>query len=148
MKITKAKEKELLNELWSADGYFADSFKSTDLLIMLNNINNDFPLLLGTSREEKQADTLKQLNEVRHTLRAVRDEAKGRLTTIKMLEEDNKEMNEKNILILNYLMNNNLEEAALDLFTANEVIKYKVRHGMELTEKQKQIVVDTINMFH
>ncbi len=47
--ISKERELEIIQELRSGNGYFADAFTSYDFDRMSKNIRNDFPLLLKTN---------------------------------------------------------------------------------------------------
>lgn len=48
MELTKENEILLLNKLGNNSSYFSDSFNKETVKQMINNIGNDFPLLLNT----------------------------------------------------------------------------------------------------
>lgn len=59
--ISKERELEIIQELRSGNGYFADAFTSYDFDRMSSNIRNDFPLLCKTRLvESSECDRLKE----------------------------------------------------------------------------------------
>lgn len=59
--ISKERELEIIQELRSGNGYFADTFTSHDFDRMVSNIRNDFPLLHQTRVvESNEHDRLKE----------------------------------------------------------------------------------------
>lgn len=59
--ISKERELEIIQELRSGNGYFADTFTSYDFDCIVSNIRNDFPLLYQTRVvEPSEHDRLKE----------------------------------------------------------------------------------------
>ena len=65
----KQTEIQLIKKLFALDGYFTAAFSKDDIVIMEHNINADYDLLCGTTRDESS-----KLSILRHDLEFTRNE--------------------------------------------------------------------------
>lgn len=65
----KQTEIQLIKKLFALDGYFTAAFSKDDIVIMEHNINADYDLLCGTTRDESS-----KLSILRHDLDFTRNE--------------------------------------------------------------------------
>jgi len=145
MEATKKQEKALLEKLWNSNGYFADTFEEDDLRIMQKNIDNDFPLLVGTFRDKENADLEEQLQTALTEVRTLTAQKNNYINQIDDLKVEVKDLQNQAAYTLKTLLENGLETTAMEIYTTMEIVKFKVQNNMELTDKQKQVVVSTLN---
>jgi hypothetical protein len=97
--ISKARELEIIQELRSGNGYFADTFSASDFDSMSNNIRDDFPLLHGTrlveeSEYERVQDSFNKQVEVNKELRSTIDSLIDKMLVSVQEYSDTKLLNE------------------------------------------------------
>ena len=132
MALTKANEIKLLQELVDGEGYFADILKEGDLDIMKENIHSDFPLLRGLSfvsrREyeflEKDYSNLVEETETLHGV------ING---LIEVMLRSYQEFSDTKLL-----------ESAIKLKGFAYVIKRRLEMGMELSEMEKNYLMENL----
>jgi len=132
MALTKANEIKLLQELVDGEGYFADILKEGDLDIMKENIHSDFPLLRGLSfvsrREyeflEKDYSNLVEETETLHGV------ING---LIEVMLRSYQEFGDTKLL-----------ESAIKLKGFAYVIKRRLEMGMELSEMEKNYLMENL----
>ena len=97
--ISKARELEIIQELRSGNGYFADTFSASDFDSMSNKIRDDFPLLRGTrlveeSEYERVQDSFNKQVEVNKELRSTIDSLIDKMLVSVQEYSDTKLLNE------------------------------------------------------
>lgn len=97
--ISKARELEIIQELRSGNGYFADTFSASDFDSMSNNIRDDFPLLHGTrlveeSEYKRVQDSFNKQVEVNKELRSTIDSLIDKMLVSVQEYSDTKLLNE------------------------------------------------------
>jgi len=140
---TKATELQMLDEIFSLDGYLADSLTQEDLRTMKNNINSDFPIFMGTRMDlSKEISRLEDLNEaLQDTVTELRAGLKSRETRIQDLEEEVNGLKEiKRRLMIKTIQAGN-EMDLEDLTDHEEVIKLKLQECLPLTEPDRQALL-------
>ena len=142
----KQAEIELIEKLFAMDGYFAAAFTRADIALMERNINADYDLLCGTSRDQSdevhglrdQLDQADQMNQAE--INRLRAELKQ---TIKEKEEANDRA------AMRLALANNLK---LDLATYQEqlhkthlqLIALKINHNEKLEDDDMMAILKTI----
>lgn len=144
---TKATEIEMLENIMSMDGYFADTFTQDDLRIMKNNINNDFPILLATSVGNK----MKIAEKLDRTITEMRGTIASRDCRIQDLEKENACLQNTLGQVLVDLLHVE-EEYKVDLtsahYTIRQVIKAKLQLGMKLEPEELRTALDALDRSH
>lgn len=143
-KSRKLEETELLEKLWDFDGYFKDEFNEGDFEKMFGNINNDFPLFNSTHIEAQIVTYKAGQTEFKRESKKYSDLADGRLNQIIAMEEDLERFGKHRECMLKSLMDDEGEkgeELALRFFGELDVLKYKVKNGMTLSDEQKSTVM-------
>lgn len=74
MVLTKYEEKRMINDLLNGQGYFADEFSVEDVEKMLQNIDQDMPILCGTRYEEDLREAKARVMELERVNAALRME--------------------------------------------------------------------------
>lgn len=147
-KLTKEEEKSALTVLWNGQGYFADYFNEKELLVMLANIDNDIPLLVGTNIDltcNDMKEGCENHQQARHQLMSKLEEAEEELLKLR-----NEVIGRKaeDIQRLEYLLFNDLEEAAVACYGEDLVIEHKVRNHLPLTDAEAGRIIQLIENYH
>lgn len=138
----KAKEIKLLEQLSKLEGYFTDAFNEADVLQMIANIRNDFPILNATSIQKKIDQMSINLSETEVELQDVKNESAERFLQICAMEVDMKALEMTNEETLHDLLDaDDRNPIAYNNFRQDEIIRMKVRNGMELAPEEKDLVI-------
>lgn len=150
MKENTKKEMALINKLFEFDGYFRAAFTHDDIDLMQQNMENDFDLLCGTSRDltgrvsrldrdlaDLTLESEKKINHLEDELAAAQGYHKG------YAEEMTNQLEQLNE---NYL---DARSAASRAQEENEqlllrIARLKLTYGEELTDDEKQAVIRAI----
>jgi hypothetical protein len=133
---TKNYEIGLLEKLFSFDSYLADSMTEDDLRIMKNNINNDFPIFMGTSID--QAGRIERLQGLNVELEA---EIKSRETRILDLEVEAAKLRTEKRQILHQAITIGYGAEIAEFYTPEEILKLKIEEGLELSDEEKKTLI-------
>lgn len=132
MALTKANEIKLLQELVDGEGYFADILKEGDLDIMKENIHSDFPLLRGLAfvprreyefLEEDYSNLVKETETLHGVINGL----------IEVMLRSYQEFSDTKLL-----------ESAIKLKGFAYVIKRRLEMGMELSEMEKNYLMENL----
>ena len=139
----KQTEIQLIKKLFALDGYFTAAFSKDDIVIMEHNINADYDLLCGTTRDESS-----KLSILRHDLDFTRNELDEKTKLVSDLRTERDEADEKLAACLEE--NKNLEEEVYE--KAHEIERLKIqiirrdlKLGKELTAEQKELLLQTLD---
>lgn len=143
---TKATEIEMLAELFSIDGYLADSMQPEDLQQMTNNINNDFPIFMNTSiDQEARIGRLQDLNTEleERNINLVREmEAKNNQITCIAADLDSARSIKEGI-VLQAIKADSLYLVE-DFTTENEILRIKLKNNLALTDRERHSLLNLI----
>jgi len=146
MTATKATEIEMLDEIWSLDGYLTDSLTADDLERMKTNIGNDFPIFMNTSID--QSGRIASLQGVNvgledHNRNLVHElEAKG--NQILCLQSDFDGLYEIKKGMLKQAIISGQEQLFEDYCTPNEILRIKLEYDLDLTKEEKRALWSAI----
>ena len=147
MTATKATEIEMLDEIWSLDGYLTDSLTADDLAKMKTNIESDFPIFMNTSIDQSgrisslQGLTINLEDQVINRDREL--EAKG--NQILCLQADLDGLNEIKKGMLRQAIISGQEQLFEDYCTPNEILRIKLEYDLELTKEEKRALWSAIS---
>lgn len=146
----KAGEKQLLGDLLSIDGYFAEQFTGADFNQMYYNIDNDFPIFLNVwpddrriqvDEQAKKIDNLERLCRAKdNTIEALSSDLEkqtsmlqdilDKLVTCPLTQEDCRD--DDNYIILS------------DWFSPAMIILSKLKAGMKLDSDELRFVATNL----
>ena len=129
----KAEEIKLI-ELFTSKGYFADAFNEDDYLQMISNIRNDFHLLFNT-RIQRELDKLKDKD-----LDKTRVEKDLEIAVSELKEASNKADN----IMKSILDGENGIECIYRFFELSQIVEFKLKRDIPLTEEDKLFLLRKI----
>lgn len=141
-KTTRETELELIKKLYELNGYFAAAFTKADIDLMERNINADYDLLCGTSRDEsvKIARLHNQLEiadkdiyEKSNLISDLTTKRDAAIANYRSARQDNDDLQ------------NDLYEKAHEVERLKmQIIRRDLMLGKELTADQRQNVIETL----
>jgi len=134
--MTKQQEINLIVKLNDKDSYFRDTFTEDDIDKMISNIQNDFPLLTGTFVDDQVAAKERAEMQVKTMEAGIAQ----RNNTIEDLEELLEEFKAWRNMALNTVMKDDDLEKARELWTVDELIEWKLDHGVALNQEEARRV--------
>ena len=150
--MNKEKEISLLQQL-KGDTYFALYFESEEIDMMCDNIRNDHPIELGvpslcksqlTSMEIINSDLKKNIERLKTINSCIEDEKSHAIEVldrkIESIELKNRALKET---ILDAIYKTEMVELD-DLIEPEEIISYKIRKDIKLTDEEKKAVMAAI----
>jgi hypothetical protein len=134
--MTKAEEIAILNDLRNSDSYFAESYTTEDIDVMINNINMDFPLLASTQ-------AVKKLDEQSHLISELTFKVDKLQTELDEVKKSNTKLTELRAKTLKTMVLGGSIIPTLE-FTSDEILRAKVKFGVELTSSEKEKILELL----
>lgn len=139
--LSKHDEIGMIEKLMNHDSYFSQEFVTDDRQVMLSNLQNDFPLFLGTSVGNK----LLRVDDVEKLLIKETLNARGLKTEIAALENviiDIKDSADN--LLMSVLMDDPSSKLAYIAYPIAQIVKLKLKNNIKLIEEDNNFLISKI----
>lgn len=145
MKKDKATEKAALKALFGMNGYFADTFSLNDMNTMLNNIDSDYPLLMGTEFNKKNEEVEIELNSMKMSYSCEANKNYKLANEFADLADVSAKAHGKLEMVMQSLMETyDAQHVLYTHFEMADIVKYKLANDIELNSIDKNYITSKI----